>query len=399
MKTHIRILTLSIATYFGASASLFAAPFTFTNGDLILGFQATGGEGAATNVFFNLGSAISHRDNGNLGVLGNIASTLSAAYGSNWYSRTDLYFGAFGNLNFGQNSGIGGQGPVNGDPSRTVYVSQAAATPGQSLLWTGYTPNALGSSGNTFSGMEQMVVLLTTNPDNSANLNQTIQPLEWNSGWTTNNPTPGGAFGIFNGGIQQNFGKGGSGTHVDIQRILAYTTGAAPTGTVGTGTYETTISIGSDGSIRAQSAAAASSFNTWIGTFNPPLTNPADRGTAADPDNDGIGNLMEFVLNGNPSSSNTAILPALSAPGANFVFSFTRRADSASEVSQVFEYSTNLVDWITNTPVTIPNTPGTSGVVTVGASTGTAPNQVQAVTVTIPKGTNTKLFGRLKVVK
>ncbi len=396
MKTKIHILTLSIAACVGASA----APFAFTKGDVILGFQATASPGNSTNVFFNLGSGVSLRNNGNAGLLGNINSTLSAAFGDNWYSRTDVYFGAFGNLNFGPpGTGIGGQGPVNGDPSRTVYVSQAAATPGQAVVWTGYTSTALGSAAGTFNGMQDMVVTLTANADNSATLQETTQPVEWGNGWRTRNPTPGGGFGIFSGGIQQNFGKGGSATHLDLQRILSTNTGANPTGVVGTGSYETTISIGSNGSITAQVAVPGNAYDTWAGSFNPPLTNANDRLPTEDPDNDGFTNLEEFVLNGNPSVSSQSIAPLLDASDLNFVFSFTRRADSASEVTQVFEYSVDLVDWTTNPPVTIPTDPGTSGFATVGASTGTTPNQVQAVTVTIPKGSNTKLFGRLKAVK
>ncbi len=392
MKTPIRILTFSIAACFGVSAPLSAAPFAFTNGDLILGFQATGGQGTSTNVFFNLGPAINHRDNGNLGVLGNIASTLSAAYGSNWYSRTDLYFGAFGNLNFAQNSGIGGQGPVSGDPSATIYVSQAATAPGQSLAWTGYTSTALRSAGNTFSGMEQMVVTLTANADNSANVDQTTQPLEWNNGWTTYNPTPGGAFGIFNGGIQQNFGKGGSATHVDVQRILAYTTGASPTGTVGTGSYETTISIGSNGSITAQSSTPGNAFDTWIGGF-PLLVTPTDKLPETDFDNDGFSNLEEFVLNGNPSVSSQSIAPLLDASGANFVFSFTRRDDSVTVAPATFQYGSDLSGW-TDVPVA---TSGTVGPATVVVTPGGA--ITDGVVVTVPKPVGGKLFGRLKMVK
>ncbi len=399
MKTRIHIPSLFIAACLGASAPVFADPFTFTNGDLILGFQATAGQGTTTNVFFNLGPAISHRDNGNLGVLGTIGSTLSAAYGNDWYSREDLYFGVFGNLNFVQATGIGGQGPVDGDPTRTVYVSRAAAAPGQALAWTGYTATGLGNAGGSFSGMEQMVVQLTVNADNSANLDQTTEPSKWNNGWTYHNP-PNAAFGVFTGGIQQNFGKGGSATYLDVQRILGYTTGASPTGPIGTGTYETTISISPTGVITASSSSTSSSaFTTWIDGYTTQLPNAADREAGADPDQDGIDNLMEFVLNGNPSVSGQAILPALNASGTNFVFSFTRRADSADEMTQVFEYSTNLVDWTTKAPITIPDAPGAVGFVTVGPNTGTPPNEVQAVSISIPKGTDTKLFGRLKVVK
>lgn len=415
-----------IALLGAAAASLSIAQaeiFTYTNGHLILGFQATGGTGASKNVFISLGAATSFRDNGNQGVLGNIGTTLSNVYGNAWYTRTDLHFGVVANLNQQPTSGIGSRTPVDGDPSRTFYISTPAATPGTGLLAAAnaYSPSSLGIAGNALSGMEQVLtptvdgtgwILADPDPlkqglqkeaDGAAILDQilTQHATAWNNGWTVWNPTPGGAaFSTFGGGIQQNFGKGGSATYVDVQRVLSTNTGASPTGVVGGGTYETTISISSAGVITSlTSSPPSSAFSTWIGTFNPPLTNPADREAGADPDQDGIENLLEFVLAGNPTQSNPAIVPTLDALGANFVFSFTRRADSAGEVTQIFEYSTNLIDWTSNPPVMIPTTPGTSGVVTVGTSTGTAPNEVQAVTITIPKGSNAKLFGRLKITQ
>lgn len=422
MKLKFPALLSLITAVTGALSVARAEVFTYTDGNLILGFQASAGQGTSQNVFFNLGKATDFRNNGSRGVLGNIGATLTATYGANWYDRTDLWFGVIANLNQQPNpTAIGSRAPVEGDPSRTFYLSAPAATPGAGLLIAAatYSPAALGLAGNALRGLEQVLTptadgtgwnLSSSNEaergiaaeaNGSAVLSLAIpqHATAWNNSWTNWNPTPGAAFSVFTGGIQQNFGKGGSATYVDVQRVLATNTGAVPTGVVGGGTYETTISISAAGVITSLAASPSSAFTTWIGTFNPPLTNPADRGDGADPDNDNIANLLEFVLNGNPSSSDPGILPVLSASGANFEFNFTRRADSASEVSQVFEYSTNLVDWTTNTPVTIPSTPGTSGVVTVGASTGTAPNQVQAVTITIPKGANTKLFGRLKVVK
>jgi hypothetical protein len=408
---------------FGAIAlslgNLHAAVFNYTDGNLILGFQATAGQGSNQNVFVSLGSPITLRDNGNAGTLANIGSTLSSVYGSDWYTRTDLWFGVVANLNQQPTSGIGSRTPVNGDPSRTFYISQPAASPGTGIIFAAntYPSDALGLGGNALAGMERALTPVEsgtgwnfTDPDPlndgvpldgiAGVLNQTINQhaTAWTNGWSAWNPVSAAAFTVFTGGIQQNFGKGTAQTYVDLQRILATNTGAAPTGVVGGGTYETTISISSTGVVSAN-AASSSNFTTWIGTFNPPLTNAADRTEGADPDKDGIANVLEFVLNGNPAVSNQAILPTLGASGSNYVFSFTRRADSAGEVTQVFEYSTDLVDWTTNTPITIPTTPGIVGFVTVGASTGTPPNQVQAVTVSVPKGTNTKLFGRLKVVK
>jgi uncharacterized cupredoxin-like copper-binding protein len=239
-----------------------AATFQFNDGDLILGFSATSGTGASRNVFFNLGSAVAHRNNPNLGNLGNIGATLSFVYGSNWYSREDLYFGVIGNLNNSPPDGIFGVAPVAGDPSRTFYISIPAAAPQQgNLTPAGTFPSAsLGSAGTKLGGMEDMLVGtstglatgLTAEADKSAVLDQTEQPVQWANGWSSWNPVPGAAFDVFTGGIVQNFGKTTPATYVDLQRILATNTGANPTGVVGGGTYVTSIAIASNGGISAQ---------------------------------------------------------------------------------------------------------------------------------------------------
>jgi hypothetical protein len=229
--------------------------FTFTNGDLILGFQATAGQGNTTNVFFNLGSGTGLRDNPAQGLLGNISSSLTSAFGSNWYSRTDVWFGVMGNLNNTNPAGANPTAPVDGDPSRTVYLSSAASSPGSGSLRTAGTfgSTTLGQGTGNFNGLEN--ILLSPNLTNGAGetriLTQAGAPVEWNNSWSAWNPTPGAAFNVFTGGIQQNFGKGTSSTYADVQRILATNTGANPTGVVGGGTYEFTVAIGSDGSISA----------------------------------------------------------------------------------------------------------------------------------------------------
>lgn len=242
------VLGAGIAT---AGSSAMAA-FTFTDGDLILGFQATSGTGSDKNVFFNLGSGTGFRDNGNQGLLGNISGALSATYGGDWYDRTDLYFGIVGNLNQNPPSGIGSRPPEDGDPSRTFYLSAATAVPGAALLIAGgtYSSSALGTAGNSVSSMEGIFPNLTELASGTAVLDQTLNPVEWANSWTNYNP-PGAAFNTFTGGIQQNFGKDVDMTFVDLQRVLATNTGAEPTGIVGGGTYVTTFGIGSDGSISA----------------------------------------------------------------------------------------------------------------------------------------------------
>jgi autotransporter-associated beta strand protein len=137
--------------------------------------------------------------------------------------------------------------------------------------------------------------------------------------------------------------------------------------------------------------SAASGFASWItGTFPGGSVPGGQQGANDDPDNDGLENLLEFVLDGDPTRSDSAILPELDASGSNFIFSFTRREESANDTTQVFQYGSDLTGW-TDVNITAP----TAAEVTLGTPVG----DLQSVTVTIPKGSNTSLFGRLKVTQ
>ncbi len=391
----------SIVASLGLTLQAIAAPFAFTDGDLILGFQAEN-EGNSLNVFFNLGSGTSYRDNGSQGFKGNIGATLSAVYGENWYSRTDLYFGVIGNLR-GLGLPFAPNPPINGDPNSTFYVSSPAATAGAGSLFAANTfvAASLQSTSTNLSGMELMLPQLVAEADNSAILDQTVQTVQWENGWTSWNPfvspgAQGAAFNLFVGGIQQTFGKGGSATYVDVQRVLSTNTGATPAGVVGGGTYETTISISPTGAITSLSAAPASSYATWIGTF-PALDTANKRLPTADPDNDGLSNLIEFVLNGNPGTSDIpSIAPTLNAGGSDFIFSFKRRDDSEAGNTLLFQYGSDLIGW-TDAIIGAANSVVGSATIAVTENT-TNPD---AITVTVPKSgfPGGKLFGRLKVTQ
>ena len=248
-------MLLAVGAAIAASNAMGA--FTFTNGDLILGFQATGGQGSTQNVFFNLGSPITYRNNPAVGLVGNINTTLTATYGANWYNRSDLWFGVIANLNQQPTSGIGSRAQVDGDPSRTFYVSAPSATVASGALYEvgTYASASLGTAGTNLSGMEGFLPTLPNLADGAAVLDQALNPVEWNNSWSKWNPFiaggQSGSFGTFAGGIQQNFGKAGSNTYVDLQRVLATNTNANPTGLVGGGTYETTFAISSNGNISA----------------------------------------------------------------------------------------------------------------------------------------------------
>lgn len=143
----------------------------------------------------------------------------------------------------------------------------------------------------------------------------------------------------------------------------------------------------------------SSAYGTWAGSFglqDPWLgVNPALNGTpGADPDNDGIANELEFVLSGNPTLSSSNILPTLVVNSTSFIFTFSRADVSKAEVALAFQYGTtlNAGSW---TSLAIGEDTGSSdsGVVITGG------DPTDSIVVTIPKGANTKLFGRLRAVK
>ncbi|MBN8460033.1 MAG: autotransporter-associated beta strand repeat-containing protein [Verrucomicrobia bacterium] len=169
--------------------------------------------------------------------------------------------------------------------------------------------------------------------------------------------------------------------------IATYTPGGL-TGTFGGTVPGYTVNYATDGVITL--VRDATGFSSWMEALVA-AGYTGDTTPGGDSELDGMNNLLEYVLNGNPGVSDPAILPDLSLTATDLVFTFTRRVDSADDTTQVFEYGSDLIGW---TPVNITGTPGVG--VSIGIAYGTAPDQVQDITVTIPKSGAT-LFGRLKV--
>ena len=147
------------------------------------------------------------------------------------------------------------------------------------------------------------------------------------------------------------------------------------------------------------SSGPASGYSSWITGFGLAL---ADQDPTDDPDNDGVNNLVEFVLNGNPSLSDNSILPNLVVTATDFEFTYQRRDDSVSpETTQTFQWGTTLATWPGS--AVIPATSGTVGAATITVSPGIPNDAVtDTVKISIPKteaGASGKLFGRQQVVK
>lgn len=122
----------------------------------------------------------------------------------------------------------------------------------------------------------------------------------------------------------------------------------------------------------------------------------ANNGATQDPENDGIGNALEFVLGANPLASETGKLPVLNSDASNFIFTSSRADESEAEIGLTFQYGPTLAGW-TDVPVAASNssTPPSSVAVTENAASP------DTVVVTVPKtsAVGGKLFGRLKAAK
>ena len=116
------------------------------------------------------------------------------------------------------------------------------------------------------------------------------------------------------------------------------------------------------------------------------VSNPA---ADADPDFDGIPNVLEYILGGNPAQSSSGTRPKASTANDNLVFTFDRAdASETADITLIVEAGTTLGAW----PETF----------TIGAASGAgvdiqenaaAPDRI---TVTIPMGTATAKFARLE---
>jgi alpha-tubulin suppressor-like RCC1 family protein len=158
----------------------------------------------------------------------------------------------------------------------------------------------------------------------------------------------------------------------------------------GSGERFMTLATGTSAS-HSMALVAIPPTNTGFSVWAAGHAGLSDSTAMGDPDKDGIPNVLEYVLNGNPAVASTAPLPVVSENASSFEFSFSRAVASAADTTQVFQYSTDLNQW-TELSLTQP----TDARVTLGAEDSTG---IQPVTVTIPKQGDMPMFGRLKVTQ
>lgn len=100
-----------------------AAPVpTPAAGDVFVGFRAADGQGAASSYLIKIGPDTTFRNAAEGAVfevagLGNIGADLAAAFGSNWHSRNDLYWGIFASRLSVNSSVYASRARINGQPA------------------------------------------------------------------------------------------------------------------------------------------------------------------------------------------------------------------------------------------------------------------------------------------
>ncbi len=131
------------------------------------------------------------------------------------------------------------------------------------------------------------------------------------------------------------------------------------------------------------------SFTSWAAGYG-----LSDSTTNGDPDKDGLPNALEYVLGGNPSQPNSGIAPTMSLAGNNLVFTFQRTdASETADITLRVEASTDLVNWNEIYLVGAANASSSANVFI--QENGTSPD---TITVTIPQGSTTAKFARLRVI-
>ena len=86
-------------------------------------------------------------------------------------------------------------------------------------------------------------------------------------------------------------------------------------------------------------------YDVWIAGFYPGESDPAIIGAFADPNEDGIPNVIAFVLNGSPTTFADNDLPYALTTASDFTIIFPRWDGAADLFDPYLEFGNNLVNW------------------------------------------------------
>jgi hypothetical protein len=162
-----------------------------------------------------------------------------------------------------------------------------------------------------------------------------------------------------------------------------------------TPSYTLTVQVTDDGTPGLKDTATVtiavnevvSGFGSWASGFS--LVSSIETG---DDDKDGIENVLEYILGGDPTAADLSIIPNGDTNGANYELTFARSDDSEIDATTTVQFGSDLTAF----PATTETVPAASG--TVGSVTFTIVENGEgddSVTASIPHGGATEFFGRV----
>ncbi len=92
-------------------------------------------------------------------------------------------------------------------------------------------------------------------------------------------------------------------------------------------------------------APPTSAYSSWASLKG--LSAGVNDGAQQDPDQDGVANLLEFVLGGDPLAASPGVLPVVAKSGANLTFAYNVEVAATSDYDISAESSTDLATWTT----------------------------------------------------
>ena len=201
----IKNLTLLALSSLGLLAGTAQAAPLSSDGEVLIGFRATGGTGSSVNYVVDLGQVAGLTGLTSVTTLPmtGVAADLTAAYGASWHTRTDLFWGAV--------AGVGNFAAVGSDPAKTVYATKPEATNGTLVdAWLRKGDSAQTSLGSRISAARGRYNLSTAATNAATDTAVTMSSSDLNS-WSSYQPgglnSSGIGFAHFNPQIDGNPGK------------------------------------------------------------------------------------------------------------------------------------------------------------------------------------------------
>lgn len=146
--------------------------------------------------------------------------------------------------------------------------------------------------------------------------------------------------------------------------------------------------------------SALTPYESWaLGPFTNPFTNTLP---GVDFDNDGLSNLLEFVLGGDPTISQDDIAPTANVSGGNLELKFNRSdaSELAPAVTVTVELSADLTFTTPADDITIGPASDLGPIAPSGASyTVVNSGGSDTITVSIPQGAAPRKFARVKAIQ